>query len=552
MTLFNIEQYQQTSKSDWDDAKYDPTWDESDDITEISQDKVSAVVENSEVVEVLEKDEISSDRWNPAHFGETPRKVDPDGNPTIFWDESIEPPEPDDFESLQEYEKAWQQWEENSNNLICAAGLERVSPSQESSPEKLNYVDCAKSTNFVKKDCAIASPVSQFTTTLENSQKSQESTSSPRHHRANPLPLKGIEGVEPINETAYPQYCESLTELNPNSSVSKTSPDCYQHPSAQETNLEHISNRCSGSFANVGTMHNGLLLELDLNLEPNGLVKDSYSLPRPGALSKSSSTSRPPGNTKSEVKAKKLGLIGRNEVFNPEWLEQEFGLPIGWTDPQEHRAATELLELEEQHSEIVSTPELQRSHGIEYFTSTPLSVKEQSGNYNITTPDTLKAISLWQPWASLIPLGLKHYETRSWKTNYRGKLLICSIAKSTKTQYQHYLKICNELKLPAWDYNFPHGCVIAICDLVDCIEITSEFIAQQSQTEILCGDWQVGRYAWKLDNIQPISEPFPIKGKQRLFNVPFSKVERYLNQNFVTSASSVGKGRFKSSDCWYT
>lgn len=125
---------------------------------------------------------------------------------------------------------------------------------------------------------------------------------------------------------------------------------------------------------------------------------------------------------------------------------------------------------------------------------------------------------MWQPWASLIPLGLKHYETRSWKTNYRGKLLICSTATNTKLQHQQYLKICEQLQLPPWE-NFPHGCAIAICDLTDCIEMTAEFIAQQSKSEIICGDWQVGRYAWKLENIQPLEKPLSVKGKQGLFNV---------------------------------
>jgi hypothetical protein len=60
---------------------------------------------------------------------------------------------------------------------------------------------------------------------------------------------------------------------------------------------------------------------------------------------------------------------------------------------------------------------------------------------------------------------------------------------------------------------------IALCDLTDCIEMTAEFIAQQSRTEILCGDWQVGRYAWKLENIQPIEKPFAVKGRQGFFNI---------------------------------
>jgi phage N-6-adenine-methyltransferase len=558
MMLFDTEQYHQPKKycykRDWDGTKYDPAWDEPNDITENLHSEASAVVEHSAVVEVLEEEvEISSERWNPAHFGETPRKVDADGNLTIFWDESIEPPEPDDFKSLEEYEEAWHKWETgNSGSSIYVAESAQASPSQESSPEKSNYADCAKLTSFVKKSCSNASQVCQSTMTCETSElRKNKSTALHHHHHVNPLPLKESAWVHPIQEIVSPQYCESLTESNPNSFVSKTSPDCYRHPNTQEKNPAHILNRCSGSFGSVGTMHNGLLSERDLNLEPSGKVKDSYSLPRPGALSKSSPSSRPPGNTKSEAKAKKLGLIGKKEVFNPEWLEQEFGLPIGWTDPQEHRAAMELLERVGQPSETASTTDLLKSCGNEYSTSTHLLVKEQSGNYSTTVPNTLKAISLWQPWASLISLGLKHYETRSWKTSYRGKLLICSTAKFTKIQHQQYLKICNEVELPPWDEdNFPHGQVIAICDLVDCVEMTPEFIAQQSQTEILCGDWQVGRYAWKLKNIQPITEPFAVKGKQGLFNIPSTNFESYLKKKFTLTQES--KKDNKKSDCWYT
>ena len=63
---------------------------EPDNITETPQDEVGAAVKHSEVVEVLE--EISFDRWNPLYFGETPRKVEDNGNSKVFWNESIEPP----------------------------------------------------------------------------------------------------------------------------------------------------------------------------------------------------------------------------------------------------------------------------------------------------------------------------------------------------------------------------------------------------------------------------------------------------------------------------
>ena len=63
---------------------------EANDVTKIPDSEVSTVVEHSEVVEVLE--EISFDRWNPLYFGETPRKVEDNGNSKVFWKESIEPP----------------------------------------------------------------------------------------------------------------------------------------------------------------------------------------------------------------------------------------------------------------------------------------------------------------------------------------------------------------------------------------------------------------------------------------------------------------------------
>ena len=36
----------------------------------------------------------------------------------------------------------------------------------------------------------------------------------------------------------------------------------------------------------------------------------------------------------------------------------------------------------------------------------------------------MKVLTVKEPWASLIAYGYKEYEFRSWKTNYRGKILI--------------------------------------------------------------------------------------------------------------------------------
>jgi hypothetical protein len=71
------------------------------------------------------------------------------------------------------------------------------------------------------------------------------------------------------------------------------------------------------------------------------------------------------------------------------------------------------------------------------------------------------------------------------------------------------------------------GAAIAICDLVDCVPITQELIDQQSEQEIAAGEWTVGRYAWKLENITPL-KPQPIRGRQGLWNVNLSDFENAI------------------------
>jgi len=46
----------------------------------------------------------------------------------------------------------------------------------------------------------------------------------------------------------------------------------------------------------------------------------------------------------------------------------------------------------------------------------------------------MKAISLWQPWATLISIGAKRIETRSWETLYRGSIVIHAAKRWSKDQ----------------------------------------------------------------------------------------------------------------------
>lgn len=143
----------------------------------------------------------------------------------------------------------------------------------------------------------------------------------------------------------------------------------------------------------------------------------------------------------------------------------------------------------------------------------------------------MKAITLWQPWASLVAIGAKKIETRGWPTKYRGPLAIHAGVKPwhlTLMQGNPSLQDAvirafggepNHAKGSAQGGNFDlrYGAVIAIADLVDCIEMTSENIAQVYPHEREFGYYEPGRFMWILANVRRI-DPVPATGRQGLWN----------------------------------
>ena len=142
----------------------------------------------------------------------------------------------------------------------------------------------------------------------------------------------------------------------------------------------------------------------------------------------------------------------------------------------------------------------------------------------------MKAITLWQPWATLLTIGAKKYETRSWATKHRGTIAIHAGIKTEIKVSPEFTKIVNE-----YCQDFPLGCIIATAELVDCHKIvryggrgmssecpgwleTEDGIYLPTEQEELFGDWSPGRYAWEIKNIKILKEPIPAKGKQRLWN----------------------------------
>jgi hypothetical protein len=151
----------------------------------------------------------------------------------------------------------------------------------------------------------------------------------------------------------------------------------------------------------------------------------------------------------------------------------------------------------------------------------------------------MRILTLWQPWASLIALNLKRYETRSWGTDYRGELAIHAAKR---------LIVRDELRAIAYaiggggcslaefarfeqavEQDLPLGAIVAIADLIACLEMWDSQvygplmpphrrgidISTVSQLEKVVGDWQEGRFAWRQRNVR-VLQPIPFKGAQGL------------------------------------
>ena len=66
--------------------------------------------------------------------------------------------------------------------------------------------------------------------------------------------------------------------------------------------------------------------------------------------------------------------------------------------------------------------------------------------------------------------------------------------------------------------NLNFGVILAECDLVDCILITKSFKDKQNNIEKDFGDWNIGRYAWKLENVKLLDPVIQTNGKLGLWN----------------------------------
>lgn len=130
---------------------------------------------------------------------------------------------------------------------------------------------------------------------------------------------------------------------------------------------------------------------------------------------------------------------------------------------------------------------------------------------------TIKAITLWQPWASLIAHHTKHYETRSWHTTYRGWLAIHA-AKRKPEGFTAAANVLGEVGYTKWS-QLPTGCVVAVARLVDVLSTDDRaFVERLHEQERAFGNFSRGRYAWQLADVRRLETPIAVTGRQGLWD----------------------------------
>jgi len=156
----------------------------------------------------------------------------------------------------------------------------------------------------------------------------------------------------------------------------------------------------------------------------------------------------------------------------------------------------------------------------------------------------MKALSLWQPWASLWCSRRKVHETRHWRCSHRGWLLVHAAKRFEKDcDLDDPLRLILDDEFGGhWAKDLPTGALIGTVNVVDCLPtqtLVGDSAASDDDRE--CGDFAPGRFAWKRDGFRLFDQPIPYRGAQGIFNVPddlipmgsFSVHKRPCSQSMV-------------------
>ena len=161
----------------------------------------------------------------------------------------------------------------------------------------------------------------------------------------------------------------------------------------------------------------------------------------------------------------------------------------------------------------------------------------------------MKALSLTEPWATLVVTGEKKIETRSWKTPYRG-LIAIQAAKNFPAWAKEiigisYFKVLEKHGIFS-PKDFTLGAIVGVAEITACLSTNDDYLNFSSSNleindgvitkgefssvnyqkplpgsqEIMFGDYSANRFMWFLENCVRLKTPIPCKGALSLWEVP--------------------------------
>lgn len=129
----------------------------------------------------------------------------------------------------------------------------------------------------------------------------------------------------------------------------------------------------------------------------------------------------------------------------------------------------------------------------------------------------IKALSLYEPWASLMSMGKKKFETRSWGTKYRGLVVICS-SKTLEVDWRNLPFIAAMREAGIENPNkLPLGCALAVGELVGSWKAETVY-PHIDEAERLFGNYADGRFAFEFKNVKRFVKPLPVRGQLGLWD----------------------------------
>lgn len=148
-----------------------------------------------------------------------------------------------------------------------------------------------------------------------------------------------------------------------------------------------------------------------------------------------------------------------------------------------------------------------------------------------------RALTLIQPWASLMALGQKKIETRSWSTAFRGWMAITA-SKAFPREYRDLMSrepFTTAMAGPEYPFSsdsgdLPRGAVVCIGRLYACRSTNEDWIESLADTERQFGNYAPNRYGWCFNDLRPLTKPVPCRGMQGLWGVSADLEARILEQ----------------------